>query len=563
MSHRPAAVSWHAANGPGLSSTAARTFFSVRSWRSLLVSLHVISSVCWLGQALALVALLTLSASSPPGETKIAAASMAVELDLSVLGFSALIAAFTGFGLAAVTTWGYFHHWWVSTKFVLTTAQLAVGTLVLAQALPTVVAAARTGTDGAAVPVAIGLGLVAGGLALQVWLSVTKPGGRTPRGQKAQSRLTTAPVTVIAMTVVLPLIDIALHVVTSLPLPVLTPIGLIVALVVRRRRGRLAAGTGTADPGRVVVTPATVISRQTVAPGVVALRLRPVDHSPTPMWEPGAHIDLHLPSGRVRQYSLYGDPCDRDGYNIAVLLEPAGRGGSREIHQLQDGSPVGIGGPRNNFPLAPAAFHILIAGGIGITPLIPMMKQLDSAGAPWQLFYRGRSHSAMPFADELATRYPDRAQILPSDTTARPDLATVLAALPPGSAVYCCGPDTLMNAVTQAMTTACPHSSLHIERFTATVKDDSTNRAFQVVLPHAGATIDVPADRGMLECLRQVLPDVPASCETGLCGSCAMRVLAGRPEHRDDILQGAARETHHLVYPCVSRSLDNLLVIDA
>ena len=258
-------------------------FRSVRPWRALLVSIHVISSVCWLGQALALVALLTLSASSPPGETKIAAAAMANELDLRVLGFSAMIAALTGFGLATVTAWGYFHHWWVSTKFVLTIAQLALGTLVLAQALPEVVVAARGGTGGAPGPAAGGRGAGAGGGGRQVWLSAAKPGGRTPRGRDAHGRLPTAPVAVFALMVVLPLIDTALHVVASLSLPVLTPIGLIVALVVRRRsgrRGRRATRRGIAAGADV--TAGAVTRREMVTPDVVALRISPVDESPTP-----------------------------------------------------------------------------------------------------------------------------------------------------------------------------------------------------------------------------------------------------------------------------------------
>ena len=219
-------------------------FTSVRSWRALLVSIHVVSSVCWLGEALALVALLTLSASSPPGESKVAAAAMADVLDLEVLGFSAMIAALTGFGLSTITSWGYFQHWWVSAKFVLTVAQLALGTLVLGQALPGVVVAARAGTDGAALPVAVGLGLVTAGLALQVWLSVAKPGGRTPRGRKANGRRPTAPVAVFAMMVVLPLVDVALHVVASVSLPILTPVGLVVALVLRQRQARRVRGVG-------------------------------------------------------------------------------------------------------------------------------------------------------------------------------------------------------------------------------------------------------------------------------------------------------------------------------
>ena len=246
---------------------------SVRAWRGLLVWLHVISSVGWLSQAVALVALLALSASSSPGETKVAAAQMAEVLDLYVLGFSAMIAALTGFALSTVTTWGYFHHWWVSAKFVLTLVQLVVGTAVLAQALPDVVSAARSGVDGPVVPVAVGLGLTAGALALQVWLSVAKPGGRTPRGRRARTRPTMAPVAVIALLVVLPLIDIALHVLLLLALPFLTPVGLAVVLVVRgRRRHRAPTDPGSvareASRARHVLDEGSAISE--VSSGVVA-----------------------------------------------------------------------------------------------------------------------------------------------------------------------------------------------------------------------------------------------------------------------------------------------------
>lgn len=538
---------------------------SARTWRALLVSLHVISAVCWLGQVIALVALLVLSASSPPGETKVAAAEMANILDLYVLGFAALIAAFTGFGLSAVTSWGYFHHWWVSAKFVLTLGQLAVGSLVLAQALPDVVTAARAGTAGPVAPVVVGLGLVAAGLALQVWLSVAKPGGRTPRGQRAQGRPSTAPVAVIAMMVVLPLVDIVLHVLASLSLPVLSPAGLIVALVVRHRRGRrraLAPGPAVADAA-VALVEATVLRRRLVTPDVVSLRVTPVDGLPTPTWEPGAHIDLVLGSGKVRQYSLHGDPADRSGYDVAVLREPDGRGGSVEIHRLTEGATIGVGGPRNNFPLVGAPSYLFLAGGIGVTALLPMIEHVHAAGADWQLVYRGRSRPQMAFADDLAERHPQRVVLLPADSTARPDLTALLRALPPGSAVYCCGPRALMDAVSEQLTTAAPRATLHLERFTASAEDDSVDRPFQVVLPRTGRTVDVPAERSMLDCLRDALPDIPASCETGLCGSCEMRVLAGRPDHRDDILDGADRERTDVVYPCVSRSRDNLLVLDA
>lgn len=208
---------------------------TARSWRALLVTIHVVASVCWLGLAIALVALLGLSVSSAPGETKVAAAAMANELDLTVLGFSAMIAALTGFALSTTTAWGWFQHRWVATKVVLTLGQLTLGTVVLGQALPGVVDDARAGSDGAAVPVALGLGLVASGLATQVWLSVAKPGGRTARGRGASGRSPTAPAAIFALLVVLPAADTALHAFGALELPVLTAGGVIVALVARRR----------------------------------------------------------------------------------------------------------------------------------------------------------------------------------------------------------------------------------------------------------------------------------------------------------------------------------------
>lgn len=542
----------------------------LRIWRGLLLWLHITSSVTWMSQALAMLVLLTLSATSPPGETKVAAAEMAEVLDAGVLALAALVAAFTGFGLAAVTTWGYFQHWWVSTKFVLTLVQLTVGTLVIGLAMPEVIAAAEAGTDGDVVPVAVLLGVSTAQMAFQVWLSVTKPWGRTARGRREQGRLTTAPVPVVATMVVAPLLDLGVSLLAGVPLPPFSLVGLTVALVVRRRRGRRTVGAGTAArtgavPGVVpgTVVPGTVVRRTVVAPGVVSLHLARADGSPVPVWEPGAHVDLVLPSGTVRQYSLHGAPADRSGYDVAVLREPEGRGGSIEVHALEEGSAVGIGGPRNTFPLVDAPSYLFLAGGIGITALVPMIERAEAVGTPWQLVHRGRSRPAMAFADELAARYGDRVRLLPADTTPRPDLPALLGALPAGCAVYCCGPEALMDAVADAMATACPQGSLHLERFTATARDESGNRPFQVLLPQARTTVEVPADRSMLESLRDVLPDTPASCETGLCGSCELRVLGGRPEHRDDILAGADRERTDVIYPCVSRSRDPLLVLDA
>lgn len=549
------------------------TIGSARVWRGLLVWLHILSAVTWTSQALTLMVLLVLSAASPPGELKLATAEIAELLDLKILGTAAITAAFTGFGLAAVTTWGYFHHRWVSTKFVLTIVQILIGSLVIAEALPVIVDAARVGSDGPAVAFAVVLGLMTGGLSFQVWLSVAKPWGRTAKGERAKQRgskghLSTAPAAVIAAVFVAAVVDIVLSTLIGIPIPYFSLPVLIVALVVRRRRARGTADSSAAATDRVdgvetgVIT-GVVLSRVDSATEVASLRLTTADASPLPSWEPGAHIDLRLASGKVRQYSLAGDPSDRSAYDISVLREPEGQGASIEIHDLQEGSPVKIGGPRNNFPLVEAPSFLFIAGGIGITALAPMIEQLHAEGADWRLVYRGKTRAAMLFVDDLEAKYPTRVQILPTDTAPRPDLHELLSSVAAEGAVYCCGPNPLMDAVSEAMTTACPQGTLHLERFNATVKDDSQNQAFQVVLPSTSTVVNVPADSTMLESLRGVLPDSPASCETGVCGSCEMRVLAGRPEHRDDILNGAARDRTDILYPCVSRSRDPLLVLDA
>lgn len=554
------------------------TVSSSRVWRGLLVWLHAVASTVWLGQAVAMLVLLWLSAVSPPGEFKVATADIADLLDLKILGVAAITAAFTGFGLAALTSWGYFRNWWVSTKFVLTIAQVLTGSLVVAASFPDVTAAARAGAQGPVVFCAVLVGLVACGTAFQVWLSVTKPWGRTPRGRRAQAggaraQLPTAPVPLVASMFAAAVLDLVPSTLVAIPLPIFSSVVLTVALVLRRRAQRhLDPGTrvgdvatntraGASDGGPAAA--GVVARRVLLTPDVVQLRLAPADGSAVAAWEPGAHIDLRLASGKVRQYSLHGDPADRDGYQVSVLRDPNGRRGSAEVFALQEGETVGLGGPRNHFPLVTATSYLFLAGGIGITALKPMLERVSTTNTPWRLVYRGRSRAEMPFADELAEQYPDQVQIMPSDTTPRPDLTALVGGLAPGSAVYCCGPHSLMDAISKAMSTDGRQAELHLERFTGTAKDDSANQPFQVVLPHLGIIVPVPSDQSMLDSLREVLPDTPASCETGICGSCEMRVLAGRPEHRDDILAGADRERTDIVYPCVSRSRDSLLVLDA
>lgn len=518
-----------------------------RGLRHLLVWLHVVSSVSWLSQAIALTVLLLVSALSPPGDRKTSAASIAELLDQTVLVHSANTSAFTGLILAAVTAWGYLHYWWVGLKFVLTLGQLYLGIFVLSAAMHETVAATAQGSDGPALSLAVASGVMVGGLAFQVWLSVAKPWGRTPLGERARARPVAAPAWLYSLGVLAPLADVGTGVALGNPAPVLSIATLILALALRARRARKTAGP-LLHPQRTL--PGVIDRLTPLTPEVVAVR---IDCEAVP-WEPGAHIDLVLPSGKTRQYSLCGDPADRTGYEIAVLREDAGRGASREIHALTAGDTVRIGGPRNNFPLVDAPAYLFVAGGIGVTPFLPMIARLTAKGRPWQLIYRGRSRDRMPFADDLERGHGHRVRVLPSDTTPRPDLAALLAEQPDGTAVYCCGPDSLMQALSE-----CVGPALHLERFTATDPGDAPTPAFDLYLSRTRRVVRVPEAVSALDALRTALPTAPGSCENGLCGSCVLRVDAGHPDHRTEVAKGSAAIFH----PCVSRSRGPLLVVDA
>ncbi|MEW1753689.1 PDR/VanB family oxidoreductase [Streptomyces angustmyceticus] len=308
-----------------------------------------------------------------------------------------------------------------------------------------------------------------------------------------------------------------------------------------------------------------VAERTEEAEGVVRLRLEGDD---LPGWEPGAHLDLVLPSGAVRQYSLCGDPAASGSYTLATRLIEDGRGGSREVHEhLHEGTVVEVRGPRNRFPLRDAPAYVFLAGGIGITPILPMVRQAERAGVPWRLVYGGRSRASMPFLAEveaLAGSGTGRVTVVAEDEDGRPDLAAVLAAAPPGAAVYCCGPGPLMDAVAALLPAAAgePPLTLHTERFAPAAPAPAGHDApFEVELRRTGRTVPVPADTSVLRALRaQALPDLPYSCERGFCGTCQQRVLAGAVDHRDDLLTDAERADSLLI--CVSRAHGGRLVLD-
>ncbi|MCA1220228.1 PDR/VanB family oxidoreductase [Streptomyces sp. 8L] len=287
-----------------------------------------------------------------------------------------------------------------------------------------------------------------------------------------------------------------------------------------------------------------------VADGVVALTLR---GAPTP-WEPGAHIDVSLPNWLTRQYSLCGDPADSETLRIAVRHERLSRGGSDYIHRyLRPGRKLPISPPRNNFPLVGAESYLFIAGGIGITAVLPMLRHAVASGVPARLVYTGRSRATMPFTDEIRELCGDAATLVETERDARPDLPALAAALPPGGAVYCCGPAAMLTAAEAAFDPAV----LHTERFRPARRTFAPNTPFTAVCARSGGSVEVPADTSLLDALTHAGHRVASGCREGVCGSCVLKVLGGEPEHRDDI--GAAQGE---IYTCVSRSRTPRLVLD-
>ncbi|MFF1438768.1 PDR/VanB family oxidoreductase [Streptomyces sp. NPDC058295] len=308
----------------------------------------------------------------------------------------------------------------------------------------------------------------------------------------------------------------------------------------------------------VYETELVVAGREFAAEGVLALTLRHPLGEPLPAWEPGAHVDLVLGPELERQYSLCGDPADRSAWRVAVLREPAGRGGSAHVHeQLGPGDKVRVRGPRNHFALRPAARYRFVAGGIGITPILPMIAAAEAAGAEWSLLYGGRTRGSMAFVGELA-RYGDRVTVAPQDETGLLDLGSVLDALPEGTLVYCCGPGPLLDAVEER----CPADALRVERFQAREQPSGQDGEFEVELARSGRTVTVVAGVSVLDTVRAAGVEVLYSCTEGTCGTCETDVLKGTPEHRDSVLSPQEREAGETMMICVSRCRGRKLVLD-
>jgi tetrachlorobenzoquinone reductase len=297
------------------------------------------------------------------------------------------------------------------------------------------------------------------------------------------------------------------------------------------------------------------------APGVLSLELVAPDGRDLAGFGPGAHVDLHLGKGVVRQYSLCGDPADRRSYRVAVRDVTGGLGSGTIHRQLRPGALVKVAGPRNNFPLVPAPRYLFVAGGIGITPLLPMMREATRAATPWSLLYCVRRADAAPFMHELRELRGAITLHVSEDGT-RLDPFSRLGVPEPGTLLYCCGPAALMTVVEEA-TADWPAGSVQFEWFTPRSRpEDETSGAFQVVCAISGVTLSVPPDRSILDMLTEAGIEVPRSCEQGICGTCECQVLEGEADHRDSILSTAERAANQSMMVCVSRAKSPRLVLD-
>ncbi len=317
--------------------------------------------------------------------------------------------------------------------------------------------------------------------------------------------------------------------------------------------------------GHALTRPVVVERAEPVAEGIVRLRLVAADGGALPRWSPGAHIDVECGNtGLSRQYSLCGDPADARAFEIAVLLEPQSRGGSAWMHaHAHAGARLRIRGPRNHFRLDEGAQAlVLVAGGIGITPISAMARRAKALGIPYVLHYCGRRRATMALVDELQALHGDRLHLHIGDEGSRLDLAELLRVPQTGTQIYACGPTRLLDALA-AHSTHWPQDSLRVEHFTATVGplDPSREHGFEAELKDSGLTIQVRADQTLLQALRAANIDVQSDCEEGLCGSCEVAVIDGEVDHRDRVLTRAEREQNRKMMSCCSRACGQRIVL--
>lgn len=302
------------------------------------------------------------------------------------------------------------------------------------------------------------------------------------------------------------------------------------------------------------------------AQGIMSIELVPCGGQDFPPFAPGAHIDLHLPSGLVRSYSLVNAPEEPNRYVLGILADPKSRGGSRFIHDnFRVGMTLQIAPPRNNFTLVEDAAHtVLIAGGIGVTPILCMYRRLLALGRSAELLYCARSAAQAAFIDELRALGGRLTCHFDEDHGGRPaDLGAYLADQPVGTHAYCCGPAVMLDAFERACTDA-GIADVHVERFAPApdAAPAATASGYEVVLAKSGRQVLVPAGATLLETLLAAGIDADHSCMEGVCGACETRVLEGCPDHRDSVLSAAERASNQVMMICVSGCKGERLVLD-
>ena len=293
---------------------------------------------------------------------------------------------------------------------------------------------------------------------------------------------------------------------------------------------------------------------------VLSVILVDPDGSALPAWHPGAHIDLAL-DGNLRQYSLCGDPADRYSYHIGVHRAVDSRGGSAYLHDvLRRGHLATVSGPRNHFELDESPAYLFVAGGIGITPILPMIAHAQEQGSRWRLVYGGRSLTTMAFLDRLSF-YGDHVQLVPQSRDGLIDLEALLGKSLEDTLVYACGPEPLLLAAEERCS-SWPSRSLHVERFAAKVQDVGEDSAFEVVCLASGQTVEVAPGVSIVDALEEVDIWIPSACREGICGTCETAVIEGTPDHRDSLLTDEERAAGKVMMTCVSRALSSRLVLD-
>jgi len=310
----------------------------------------------------------------------------------------------------------------------------------------------------------------------------------------------------------------------------------------------------------------SLINKTEAAADICLFELAAPDGAALPAFSAGAHVDVHLPGGLVRQYSLCNRPGETHRYCLGVLREAASRGGSAAMHALETGALLEVGAPRNLFPLVADARHsVLLAGGIGITPILAMAEQLRTSGASFELHYCTRSPARTPFRERLAEPgLREHTRVYHDDAPAaqRADLDAIVGTPDDGKHLYVCGPAGFIEAVLgQARAAGWREANLHREYFAAPPAE-ATGGAFQVKLAASGRLVEVGAEQSVVQALAAHGVEVPTSCEQGICGTCLTRVLEGEPDHRDQYLTDEERAANDQFLPCCSRARTPVLVLD-